>query len=625
MLNFQTISFPTNAKSHRYTKIVDTSKLKLQSLLYTPNVSKTNRALLWVLLIVLTVLLLLYPVDLSLEYHSVGSAHIFQNLPLFATVFFLWTTLILFLLFTTKHTDDHTNWEIFILICIFAVVFIGFWTFASPLGRGDMESNLAHINSIAEEGNIFSLTHWNLTGFDFPGIYFIVLWIAESTGLSILHAANLLLVFEGALLGVLLYILFGMRLRNPTFGGFAAMLAIMGNQIILGMYSFHATLALPMFIAFWIIFSRSDNFVLQPRANLLWVILLAATTITHFVTSALFLFALLGKYLVQRLNRNVSTAVLAIIICLVILLSWEAYYAIRTFDLISNMTSKIFEDLTSGEAFSALSMTQSANIGGDVPLWAIATRLFWWIFLYGLPVVLAVRWLIKRDNQLYIGAIEIGGLIGVIFLSITATFSAFHGHQFHRFFLYGSFFTSPILIAFILNKCIRFKAFLLPSLLFLSVISFPSFLIGGSNITVSAFHPYEDSAGQFLSKISNNSGNDLALYSPSLESGPKTAYYYVHNGAFANPPLFTEMKNEDGMWREINEVVDDYDTISIAYAENYYDRRPYYIDLIGLRLTYTHFFDVDTDALGWQNIELRLTKTNSKIYDSNYAQLYTLN
>ncbi len=126
-----------------------------------------------------------------------------------------------------------------------------------------------------------------------------------------------------------------------------------------------------------------------------------------------------------------------------------------------------------------------------------------------------------------------------------------------------------------------------------------------------------------MKTTTSDEGNEISLYSPSLESGPKTAYYYIPNGAFSNPPLFTEMKEEEGMWRELRKVIENYESISAAFTDGRYERRPYYLNLEGMRLTYQHFFKVAPDAQGWIDIEQKVASENSKIYDSNYAQLYT--
>ena len=104
-----------------------------------------NRALIWVLLISLTALLLLFPVRLTNEYHPIQAPYLFENLPLFGALFYLWMLLLLLLLFS-KRDEDRLTWENLALASVFGLVFLGFWVIITPYGSyADGIYNMGHV------------------------------------------------------------------------------------------------------------------------------------------------------------------------------------------------------------------------------------------------------------------------------------------------------------------------------------------------------------------------------------------------------------------------------------------------------------------------------------------------
>mgnify|MGYP001093293298 CR=1 FL=1 len=97
--------------------------------------ARNHRLGLWILLLLLTALILLSPVHLSHEYRIFQSPYGFDNLPLFGALYSIWMALLLLLLFTRG-----SDWGKAAIVCIFALVHLGFWTIAFPGVRDATEA-----------------------------------------------------------------------------------------------------------------------------------------------------------------------------------------------------------------------------------------------------------------------------------------------------------------------------------------------------------------------------------------------------------------------------------------------------------------------------------------------------
>ena len=113
-----------------------------------------HRLLVWVLLILLTLIILLFPVKLINEYHPIQAPYIITNPPLFIMIFVTWLILIL-LLVLSKKNDQVFNWEFVALSMVFGLIFVGFWCFVSPNGSSaDDLYAMGHVHYLLDIGKI---------------------------------------------------------------------------------------------------------------------------------------------------------------------------------------------------------------------------------------------------------------------------------------------------------------------------------------------------------------------------------------------------------------------------------------------------------------------------------------
>jgi len=190
-----------------------------------------NRTLLWVLLIILTAILLIFPVQSISEYHQVQAPYIFTNLPLFGLLFFIWLFLIL-LLAITIIDGQKINWEHMALTIIFSLIFIGFWCFISPNGSSaDDIYAMGHVRYLLDIGRI-PVNHPLLAYFDFPGMFNLVAVYSQITNLSIYASRMLFLMFNTGLFFIFLYLLFSYSLRKKHLAFLGVILLILLGTII---------------------------------------------------------------------------------------------------------------------------------------------------------------------------------------------------------------------------------------------------------------------------------------------------------------------------------------------------------------------------------------------------------
>ena len=172
-----------------------------------------HRLLVWVLLILLTLIILLFPVKLINEYHPIQAPYIFNNVPGFTILFYVWIFFILWLGFAIGKYDN-PRWEHLALVSVMGLCIIGFWIFITPYGSyADSIYNMGLVRYLNEFGRI-PTGNTVLAYFDFPGMHLLVSGISQLTGMNIFNIQTLFLIFNATFFSALLYILFTYWLKN---------------------------------------------------------------------------------------------------------------------------------------------------------------------------------------------------------------------------------------------------------------------------------------------------------------------------------------------------------------------------------------------------------------------------
>jgi hypothetical protein len=578
------------------------NKIKSNLTLFAEN----HRPALWILLLLLTAVILFFPVNVTDAYHPIESLYIFGNqLPLFAIVFYIWLTLLLLLLFS-KTGAAKTDWEQLALVSIASMVLLAFWVIIIPYGRLDFISNSSIVKMIQDAGMIPA---GKATYMDFPGSHLLILSLSSVTGFSIFLTANLFMVLNAAIFSSLLYLLFNKLLHNSSVAAFAAILLMLGNQLLARGYTFWpGIISLDLLLAFILVLVHDESFFLRTTSDrIAALIFLLATTIMYFQASILLPLILIGVYLMQRASKQVSIPLPIIIVFIIIPVIWVIYRTIVVFPLLVNYSDSFLKDIFAGDFLFWVPFYYKANVGETFPEWANLIRLYWWALIFGLGTILALVHLFRLKRLTYDEKLVTGGLIGVIFLTIGTTLATPGGERFVHFLQYAAFFTIPALVTFLLNIDKRIKGYGFTALVIVSVvIALPTFFVFNNKIGSDPVHVYDYEPMQFLgSTLGNN--NNIVLF-----NSYGAAYYYLPDAQY--PSEMNGYYTEESFWQTIDEGVQ-------VFLQK--DRNAVYIINPQTKLTSEIISGISVNDPGWQKLEQMLETGHAKlIYNNEYVQLW---
>jgi hypothetical protein len=532
-------------------------------------------------------------------------------LPFFTALFYTWLAILIFLLFSGNGAKND-NWERLALLCIFALVFLGFWVIMLPYGQGvDAICNLAHVKYLENEGRI-NLTNQNLRYFNFPGLFLATSALSQITGLNLFTTGNLMVLMTVIMIAVLLYILFVILLKSVRYALLTVMLTILGSRG-LNSASFHPGYFQFIFIClFLILLSRQESILFErQRDKLILTLLLTAATITYFIASTSFFFIVTGIYLVCKLRKQNSTGIPIFLLLVIIPLSWELYYAVQIFNELIVFIRGVTEDVIAGEKLTAFLLQMEQAIGGETPAWASIIQSFWLIFIYGFGGFLAIKHLIQKKELNLLETRELGGLLGVFLLALLSGIISPYGFRFITFIIYAPIFLAPLIVRSLLNPSNRWRKYTLAVLLTICfVLAWPTTLVYHSTISSNALYAQDIVAGEFLESLCNKS-NIKYIFS-NQRQGIDVGRYYAWNVIFMGPPEPYELTHEEALWNSIKSLVEKFKQSDGGIFANSERAKYRWMFELGIR---------PTDSR-WQKIENNLLERN-KVYENGLIQLYS--
>jgi hypothetical protein len=564
------------------------------------------------MIIILTIAILIFPVHLKLSYNPVEIAAIFENISLFALLYYVWLACLFLYAFLDRKKQSKVKYAF--LTCIFASVFLGFTVVIDTGISPESFFHIAHAKYLAEYGRI-PLGHPNLGYFSFPGLSTIVYTLSEVLGLGFVETSTfLVLVTQVTLFGTLLYLIFDNFLRNPYLSFISTILAVQGNMMFSRMNNLHpGSLGTFFLMVFILLLVRSRvSFLERPKEFIIFTILLSVTTITHFVGSITFFFILFGIFAASNLSKDKSLQVPLryLFLSAFIPLLWEVYHSYTPFESIALLASRIVERLTALDFLTYPSVIIAANVGQAVPLWVRYTRLFW-LFLILVPgTLIGLLYMFKLRKIGREDRVAGGGLTGIIILFIVATSMSNAGDQFYRLLMYAPFFTTPLLSKEISKQPPKRMVFplLVASIL---ALSFPTFLAHANPVCTFNFYPYEKQAILFLPK-SFEDGYGLNFF--LTNSMPYVMYYLpnVRSWSLPEPGL---MLNETALWKSLDEKLDLFEKMEHTQRIFVFSNR--------LTNSFGHILGVLPTDPHWIDLKAKLSQESNGIYDSGYIQLFT--
>jgi len=589
-----------------------TITFNIKPTLWLPGMLKSRRFMLWLLLIALTVSILLFPVKITLAPSPVQSVNIFASFPLFIALFLSWMATLLFLLFSPKNGVKN-SWERLALICIFSLVFLGYWTILTPNSvGGDAFSNLGTVRYLQLGGKI---TYPPVRYLIFPGVFLFTNFISQFSKLDIFSSGNLLIIFNLILFCALIHHFFARLIKNSYAASLALLIAAMLGQLIRTDFRLD-TLGYVLLAGLLVLLTWDEQTpITTPRDILINVILLVAVTITYLMHSGLFFFILLGIIIMQVLGKKRDIRFIIPILLFIIILSWEIYWATPQFTTIGGYIPSLLERLKSLDFIFTAEQQQNATMGVGIPLWAVVTRYFRLVSLYGLGTILGFIGLARFKKLNSSEKIVAGGFLGVGLLSILLLVLYPTGNQYVRYFWYEPIFLAPIIVMFCFRQVLqRYITIAMITLLFIT--SLPIFLTNGSSISAVYVSPAECAAGAFLNS-QYGEGDGLTVYS-NINYGGDLIFYYALNATGKGPPEYSYIKDKDVLLEDVQKLVEEFQNSSGNSIYIYSERNA---------LAWYGIFGIKPDDSAWQNIKTSLAGENGEniLYSNDYIHIYTHN
>jgi hypothetical protein len=531
----------------------------------------------------------------------------FDNLPLFGALFYFWMLTLLVLLFSKREG----LWDKLGLCLIFSSVFVSFWTLITPwAGSWDALIHLGELRYIKETGRITPQAHQIFGYFDFPGLQFMMLPIAELCNLSDLQTYTVFTIVLVYFFTLVLFTAFLKLLRNPFHASLGVILSIASSILLGKMGILHPGGLATSYIALFVLLlvgSRDSLFEGWQR-KMSFVLLLSVATIEYLFTPFLYFFVILSIYLVYTLHREqASTSVALIAMPLISIMTWEIFYSVYSFKSITFLL-KIVDDLKEGRFFLATIQTLMANIGPSYPWWGTVTRLFWWLSIFGFGTFIALAKLPNFRKLSTLDKIWLGGALGAIAVCIFGTLvtrGGVHGGL-SRYLWIAPFFIVPSFVTFFCQPKIR--KYGLPFLFItLLLFSFPTFLTNHDTLFVQYIFPQWHSAGKLMESI-YDSGEDVNFYGFPLF----TDYYAVKSGKTWFPEAYGLEEKE--LWSALDRIEGSFSKSQHAVSLFVFSEQA--------KMPYWEYLGITSHDLKWKEFGSKLALHN-QVYNNGAIRIYS--
>ncbi len=564
---------------------------------------------LWLLLIGLSAVLLGYPKHLIMEYAPVQSLRVFPNLWFFGGLYYAWFGGLVAILFLPRRSGSVNVWEGSMAAILFTLVYRGMWDILLPDWWADGLSNIITSQFIMRTGRILQ-TSGNIAYLDFPGLHILVASLARLTNIDLFSTVSITLLLLGFLTALFLYLICLAILRKVHLAVFAALLGMLGNILFASFFFYSGFLGLVLLSAFLLLFIKRAPSMTVVHWSLVFI-LLAGTTVTHFVSSVAFGFVLLATFTIGRLARWLRIAATTLVFSAVVPIAWLIHYTQLTFYNLTLMGSGVLRELSKDPLFWVLTVAR-ANLGRSDPIWVTGTKLFWLVIIYGLGTVSILLYALRLKSLGTRPRVAVGAFLGLAALSLIATLLS-SGFEFFRFLALAPLFTAAFLM-FPLSDSGRFwpRAGLTALLLATILLSLPTFFAHHPRVEQYAYYPHEYAVGRFISSAVGDRG--LQVFSLGFSYLPLLRYnvdaHYWTEG-LANLTL----RSEIGLWKGVSQLLEGFQSDSLGRQSVFlYSDRP--------KIYYRHIFNIHPKSQLWSQLEKRL-QTADLIYDSGYSQLFT--
>ena len=573
-----------------------------------------TQKVLWICLLGLTVAIILWPVAPSVnDPLPMQSIYAIKNLPWFIVVFMGWVLNLAALLFFARGSV----WDRLALCLVFIVVFVQFWGFkAAPWGNSiDSSWLMGHVNYLEHTAKIPATGHPTLKYFDFPALTLIGLAIKQVSGADLFLAIRIYLTLSGLFITAILYAAFLKLLRTPYLAALGVVLALACGAV-LGPISniFHpANLATIYIVTFFLLLARGTERFSEQNTTIIFLLLVVASTIEYIFTPVFFSMILLANYIFHRMakspgNITLTTAILP----LALSLSWNIYWTGWVFRSSVVGFPLAFQAILTGKWLVPTGMILRENVGTTYPWWGNATKLFWWLSVFGFGTLLMLwrllRWRQADSSRRTEIACFTGVLATILIGSVAAGApSVVHGGL-SRYIWVAPIVLVPAMIGFLANLRRRYLAIVFTAVGLLLLL--PTFLTNADNISADRVYRNEMATFEFINS-SHTEGEELTLY--FFPFGVAVGYVYEPDARVITGAYLYGGASETEAWQALQREANEF--LARMYVPN--------LAIISIKgkVEYKRYLLIPLDHPNWRNLELQLSAGN-RVYDNGSLQMY---
>jgi len=566
-------------------------------------------ATLWFFIVALSAAILVYPRVMALQYSPIQSLDVVEPVSRFGTLYYVWITVLVSLLL---FRDPRRTWQRrgLILSVLFVLIYRGFWdvSFAS-VRNADAVLNEATAEHIRSVGRVPS-------PLDFRGLQVLAAFLSTTSGIHSADGVRILMLLFDVLLGGMFFLLSYGLLGDARLAVIGAVLAMQGNIVFPRLVFYPGTLGLVFASIFlFLALRRSQGAFLSPSGAILTLLVLAANTVTHFVTSTLLFCLLLWMWLValarKEFERRRDERRLLVFAYGIVPFAWLSYAAVQTFRSLALLAGQLPGNLQSESFLRAVLLAGQANYGAGVPPWAVAARGFWIFLLLGVGVFAVFCRLVRLRSLPTVEARAIGAFLGIVFLSIVNTSVSTGGFEFVRFPLYTPLVSAPLLLLAIARLPSGLRTISFGTLVvFIVALSLPTFLASYPTIRTEVFYQHEFLPAQLLAKHTDDPHVKITAaalgYVPYARYMPDAQYV-------GTPPEFA-LIDEAGVWAFLDQQARDFVSEKTRATS-------FFVDSARPRAYYRHNFGISPSDPRWDAIR-SIVRERAAVYDNGFVALY---
>lgn len=563
---------------------------------------------LWSGLLVLTSLILAYPVNLRLEPAVLWSPDVIPNLPIFGALIYLWMACLLVLLFTPSN-DRVAVWERLTLVALAALVFRGFWVIVSAVQHQGL-LHLKETKDWLEAAQV--IPHYAYAAW--PGLSLTTAALGTTTGLQVYPAATLHTVLLVLILAICGYTFLLTVLRSSLYAALACLVVLAGDTWLHVIY-FPWIQGLVLSILFIMgVVAKSS----APPRQLVALLLFSGIVATHIFGAILAFAIVVSIWAVERLTTRKPESELAlttVALYFVILVGWHLYWGEAAFGPLVRMAYAELSNLQGWLPFGNTLATAQEQVAGGTAFWVSWSRLFAFVLEYALPALFFL-WNLRRmrhlsgtTRRLMAAYFALGVLTVAVALLVRA--------DVRRTLTYSGFISISLLFLLLdrLGPLVRKTALVaLSGALF--ILSLPMFLTPELNSPRFFYYPPEHAFGQWLQSVGGR-GTGMTIYADAPNYW--IAVYYVPNAIYKIERSVLDFKNwtdSEVAWQVLIDLLDRFQAPSSGYTSKIFIEAP------KMRLYTGYIFGLAADDPRWQEMHARLTRVNDHIYDNGPVALY---